>query len=270
MLDKIIFYFIIYSFLGWCLESIYKTVLLKKATNSGFLYGPFCPMYGIAAVLMVLAGSISDNILVIFAISFLWFSIWEYVVAVVLEKMFKTKYWDYSDLKFNIHGRVCLKNSMYWGILGVLLIFVIQPQIEKAVELIPSNILLYVDIVLCVAIFVDMCITISKTISIDKRIRQIFELSDSIKEKLSELKVSNKLERSYKETTQKLIDDMKQKQILLKFKVYKRIIRLRKAFPEMNSENIAKFMMQKIELKDIKEKIKEYKNKVKDKKWNCT
>ena len=57
---------------------------------------------------------------------------------------------------------------------------------------------------------------------------------------------------------------------MLKIKVYKRIIRLRKAFPEMNSENIAKFMTQKIELKDIKEKIKEYKNKVKDKKWNCT
>ncbi len=59
---------------------------------------------------------------------------------------------------------------------------------------------------------------------------------------------------------------MKEKQFMLKIKVYKRIIRLRKAFPEMNSENIAKFMTQKIELKDIKEKIKEYKNKVKDKK----
>lgn len=270
MLDKIIFYFIIYSFLGWCLESVYKTIIFKKATNSGFLYGPFCPMYGIAAVLMLMLGNVSSNIFVIFIISFLWFSIWEYLVAVVLEKLFKTKYWDYSALKFNIHGRVCLKNSIYWGILGVLLVFVIQPQIEKTTSLIPGNILIYIDVALCVAIFVDMIITIFKTMSIDKKLRQVFEIGESIKEKLKELKSAEVLGKNYKETTQKLIDDMKEKQFMLKIKVYKRIIRLRKAFPEMNSENIAKFMTQKIELKDIKEKIKEYKNKVKDKKWNCT
>ena len=63
-------------------------------------------MYGIAAVLMLMLGNISNNIFVIFIISFLWFSVWEYIVAIVLEKLFKTKYWDYSDLKFNIHGRI--------------------------------------------------------------------------------------------------------------------------------------------------------------------
>ena len=131
---------------------------------------------------------VSSNIFVIFIISFLWFSIWEYLVAVVLEKLFKTKYWDYSALKFNIHGRVCLKNSIYWGILGVLLVFVIQPQIEKATNLIPGNILIYIDVALCVAIFVDMIITIFKTMSIDKKLRQVFEIGESIKEKLKELK----------------------------------------------------------------------------------
>ena len=150
------------------------------------------------------------------------------------------------------------------------MVFVIQPQIEKATSLIPGNILTYIDVALCVAIFADMIITIFKTMSIDKKLRQVFEIGESIKEKLKELKSAEVLGKNYKETTQKLIDDMKEKQFLLKIKVYKRIIRLRKAFPEMNSENIAKFMTQKIELKDIKEKIKEYKNKVKDKKWNCT
>ncbi len=270
MQDKIIFYFIIYSFLGWCLESVYKSIIFKKVTNSGFLYGPFCPMYGIAAVLMLMLGNISNNIFVIFIISFLWFSVWEYIVAIVLEKLFKTKYWDYSDLKFNIHGRICLKNSIYWGILGVLLIFVIQPQIEKVTHLIPSSILIYIDVILCIAILVDMLITISKTMSIDKKVRQVFELSENIKEKIKELKNTDVLGKNYKETTQKLIEEMKEKQYILKIKVYKRIIRLRKAFPEMNSDNIAKFMTQKIELKDIKEKIKEHKNKVKDKKRNST
>ena len=112
MQDKIVFYFIIYSFLGWCLESIYKTIILKKPINSGFLYGPVCPMYGIGAIMMIGLSTLSDNIIIIFILSFVVFSLWEYVVAVILEKCFKTRYWDYSDLKFNFQGRVCLKNSI--------------------------------------------------------------------------------------------------------------------------------------------------------------
>ena len=266
MQDKIILYFIIYSFLGWCLESVYKTIIFKKVTNSGFLYGPFCPMYGIAAVLMIVLGSFSSNIFVIFIISFLWFSVWEYIVAVILEKLFKTKYWDYSDLKFNIHGRVCLKNSIYWGVLGVILIFVLQPQIEKIVSQIPDNILIWTTVILSIAILVDMLFTIFKTMNIDKKLRQVFELSENIKEKIKELKSAELLGKIHKENMQKIINDMKEKQFLLKIKLYKRIIRLRRAFPEMNSENIAKFMTQKIELKDIKEKIKKHKENIKDKK----
>lgn len=260
MQDKIVFYFIVYSFLGWCLESIYKTIIFKRPTNSGFLYGPFCPMYGIAAVLMIEIGKLSNNIFVIFLMSFVFFTVWEYLVAVFLETVFKTKYWDYSDLKFNFQGRVCLKNSIYWGFLGVLLIFVIQPAIEKCVGIIPQDILLYLQIILCLAIIVDAIVTICRIMIIDKKIRQVFEIGETIKEKILELKKQTE-EELYKENIQKIVSELKIKQDTLKMKVYKRIIRLKKTFPNMHSENIAKFMMQKIELKDLKEKIKNYKRK---------
>ena len=236
MQDKIIFYFIIYSFFGWCLESVYKTIIFKKVTNSGFLYGPFCPMYGIGAVMMIAASNLSDNILVIFLLGFIIFTLWEYLVAVVLEKLFKTKYWDYSHLKFNFQGRICLKNSIYWGILGVLLVFVIQPVVENLTNAIPENVLFYLNIVICLIILVDAIVTIVKKMVIDKKIRKLFEIGET-----------------------SAILDLKLKQDLLKIKIYKRIIKLRKAFPEMTSENIAKFMTQKIELKDLKEKIKKHK-----------
>lgn len=261
MQDNIIFYFIIYSFLGWCLESIYKTIIFKKPTNSGFLYGPFCPMYGIGAIIMIIAGRLSDNIIVVFIMAFLIFTIWEYVVAVFLEKVFKTKYWDYSDLKFNIQGRICLKNSIYWGILGVLLIFVIQPVIENLTNLIPSNILKYVNIVLCIAITIDALTTIYRIMFIDKKIRQVFEIGETIKEKLYELKNNELIEKTYKENIQKMISELKIKQDILKIKLYKRIIRLKKSFPDMNSENLSKFMTQKISLNDLKDKIKKHKEK---------
>ena len=256
MQDKIIFYFIIYSFLGWCLESIYKTIILRKLTNSGFLYGPFCPMYGIGAVIMIIAGKISNNIFIIFLLAFVIFTVWEYLVAIVLEKLFKTKYWDYSELKFNFQGRICLKNSIYWGILGVGLIYIIHPAIKKLVEFIPSDMLLYINIILSIAILVDTSITIYRIMFIDKKIRQIFELGDTIKGKLVEIKNT---EGIYKENLQKAISDLKTKQDILRIKIYKRIIRLKKSFPEMHSENLTKFMKQKITLEMIKEKIEKSK-----------
>ena len=261
MFNNLVFYFIIYSFLGWCLESVYKTIIFKKPTNSGFLYGPFCPIYGLGALLMISISSISNNIFVIFILGFIVFTAWEYLVAVILEKAFKTKYWDYSNLKFNIQGRICLKNSIYWGILGILLVYIIQPQIEKLTNLIPLNILTFVNIVLCFAVLVDSIITIYRIMLIDKKISQIFELGESIKNKLSELKNVENIEKTYKENIQNLIKDLKAKQNILKIKIYKRIIRLKKAFPDIYSDNIAKFMKQKIELKDLKEKIKNYKEK---------
>lgn len=261
MQDKIIFYFIIYSFLGWCLESIYKTIIFKKPTNSGFLYGPFCPMYGIGAILMIWAGQLSSNPIVIFIMAFLIFSVWEYLVAVIIEKLFKTKYWDYSDLKFNLQGRVCLKNSIYWGILGVLLIYVIQPVIRNLTEMIPDDILVYVDVILMIAILVDTVITIFRIMFIDKKIRQVFEIGETIKEKILELKNIDLKEKAHIDNLQRLISDLKEKQDILKIKIYKRIIRLKKSFPEMKSENLTKFMTQKISLDSLKNKMKERKNK---------
>ena len=257
MLNKIILYFIIYSFLGWCLESIYKTILSKKPINSGFLYGPFCPMYGIGAILMLGLSKASNNVLIIFILSFLVFSIWEYIVAVVLEKAFKTKYWDYSDLKFNIQGRVCLKNSIYWGILGVLLIFIIQPLIKKLIGYVPEQILIYIEIILSIAILVDVIITIYKIMIVDKRIEELFEIGNTLKQKMKELKEENVT----KEHIQNLIEDLKTRQDILKIKVYKKIIKLKKAFPEMHSENITRFLKQKNLLEDIKDKIKKYKER---------
>lgn len=210
---------------------------------------------------MTSIGEISNNMIVIFLISFLVFSIWEYIVAVILEKLFKTKYWDYSDLKFNIQGRVCLKNSIYWGILGGFLIFIIHPIIENLTNLIPSDILRYTNIILCIAIIVDTSITIYRIMFIDKKIRQVFEIGDTLKEKIKEFKETEYKEKLSKENAQQFINELKEKQAILKFKLYKRIVRLKNAFPEMNSENISKFMMQKIELSELKEKIKELKEK---------
>lgn len=120
---KLIAYFILYSFCGWVMESVLKTYLQKKPVNSGFLYGPFCPIYGFGAIIMFLfLEGLKDKPVLLFIVAFFVLSIWEYIVGWLLEKIFKAKYWDYSENKFNIKGRVCLMNSLFWGFLGVVFI----------------------------------------------------------------------------------------------------------------------------------------------------
>lgn len=257
---KILFYFVIYSFLGWCLESIYKTILEKKPVNSGFLYGPFCPIYGFGSIIMILLlQKLSNHIVLIFIASMFILTAWEYIVGVILEKVFKTKYWDYSDLKFNINGRVCLKNSIYWGILGVLFMKIIHPIMENMVNGIPDTTLFYVDIIIYIILLTDIVITVTRILFIDKKIQQVYEIGDMIKEKILELKENEALEKVYKESIQKMIIDLKKQQEKAKMEIYRLIIRLKKAFPTMQSETMNKFMNPKMEIQSIKEKIKKIK-----------
>ena len=132
MLNNVLLYFIIYSFLGWIMESVFRSILEKKLINTGFLIGPLCPIYGLGACIMFLfLENLSNNVILLFIVSFVILTLWEYIVGVLLEKIFHTKYWDYSNYKINIQGRICLTNSLYWGALGVIFIKIIHPLVQK-------------------------------------------------------------------------------------------------------------------------------------------
>lgn len=94
-LFEILTYIFIYSFLGWAMESVVRSVAEKKIINTGFLKGPLCPIYGIGAMIMFLClDQFENNIVLLFFIAIIVLTIWEYLVGVALEKMFHTKYWD--------------------------------------------------------------------------------------------------------------------------------------------------------------------------------
>lgn len=250
-------YFIIYSFLGWVIESIYKSIYEKKFINSGFLYGPFCPIYGLGAIIMYLSlKECTSNPIMVFAVGFLVLSIWEYLVGIFLEKIFHTKYWDYSNNKFNIHGRVCLLNSIFWGVLGLLFIEFIHPFIVSKLGLIDKNIILHADILIYMYLLTDVIVTVIKVKGIDVKFIKIDEIGESIKEKIEELKeLAENSEYIIKsEKLQEAIKELKEKQEKLKYKLYKQTLRLKKAFPTMKSEKITEFLNQKIEFKRKKDK----------------
>ena len=260
-------YFILYSFFGWVLESVSKTIAQRKLINSGFLNGPICPIYGYGAVIMILAlGFLKDNIPLLFIVSFFVLSIWEYIVGILLEKIFKTKYWDYSENKFNIKGRVCLKNSIFWGVLGVIFIKYIHPFIESKLVLIPLNILIYVDIILYIALIVDTIVSSIKTAKLEKAMLKVEEIETNIKQKLEELKEQNKNKSSKSlSDLEQIIRELRINQTKLKIKLYKRAKRLKEAFPSMKSESITNFLNEKVDLKALKQYMKKVKNKINNK-----
>ena len=189
-ISEILAYFILYSFFGWAMESIFKTILSKKIVNSGFLHGPFCPIYGIGALIMLLfLERFQDQYFSLFIVATIILTIWEYLVGLLLEWIFHIKYWDYSEHKFNFQERICLSHSIIWGILGTVFIVFIHPFISQMLLKIPIEILTYCVVIIGVVMLVDCIVTIIKIKNIKLRMITLKQIGNSIKEKKDEIKI---------------------------------------------------------------------------------
>ncbi len=271
-LFKLLTYFIIYSFLGWVMESTFRSVLEKKIINTGFLIGPLCPIYGIGACIMFLfLDKFYDNVLILFLVSIVSLTLWEYIVGVLLEKVFNTKYWDYSNQKFNFQGRICLFNSLCWGVLGVIFIKYIHPFIQELVKKVDIHVLHYVILIATVVFLIDMIVSIVKVKNIKVTLQKIEDLNQEIKEKLKEIKSTSKdAEKNadkleVAKSLHELVEDLKKKRNRTILHLYRNVYRLKKAFPAIDTKEIREILNKKLEVKKIKE-IKKPKEAKKPKK----
>lgn len=244
-------YFIIYSIAGWILESVYRSICEKKLINTGFLNGPFCPIYGIGAIIMFMfLEEFQNNPIAIFIISFVVLSTWEYIVGICLERIFKTKYWDYSDHKINLNGRICLTNSICWGILGVLFIKYIHPYVERNLQLIDLNILRIIIYIITIIFIIDAIVSIVKTKNIKNTLNKIEDLNNQIKERLEEVKKfkNKKSKVDITESLQNTLDKLTKKKNRILRNLYRRVYRLKKAFPDIETKEITDILNKKIEI----------------------
>ncbi|MBS4959919.1 MAG: hypothetical protein KHZ62_03750 [Clostridiales bacterium] len=125
-------FFYIYSFLGWCFESAYVSFDNRKLVNRGFMKGPFLPLYGAGAIsVLFVALPVKNMPFFVFLLGSLTATILEYFTGMAMEAIFKVKYWDYSDKKWNYKGRICLFSSIAWGFLSLFLIYLIHKPIES-------------------------------------------------------------------------------------------------------------------------------------------
>ncbi len=157
----ILWLFLFYALLGWCCEVIYAALNSGTFVNRGFLSGPVCPIYGVGMVLVLLSLTpLSHHYLLLFLGAAAVTSLLEYITGFVLEKIFHDKWWDYSDEHFNLHGYICLKFSILWGLACVLVVKVVAPSIDALYRLIPR---VPGMIILCIcytALAVDLIVTV--------------------------------------------------------------------------------------------------------------
>lgn len=166
--------FMIYSFVGWCIEIISIFHEDKKLVNRGFLLGPYCPIYGFGGVLLTtLLQKYQNDLITLFVLSVIICALLEYFVSWFLEVVFKLRWWDYSKRKFNINGRICLETMIPFGIVGVLFVKVFNPFLLNIINKASIEALSIIDIVLLTVIIVDCIISFNLIIDFKNITKQI-------------------------------------------------------------------------------------------------
>lgn len=154
--------FFIYSFLGWIMEVTLTLITDKKFVNRGFLLGPCCPIYGCGCILLnLLLHNYTNSILVLFILTMFTCSLLEYITSFLMEKIFKLRWWDYSQMKFNINGRICLETMTPFSILGVLAIKFATPFFITNINKLSEKTILIISIILITLFIIDVIISLT-------------------------------------------------------------------------------------------------------------
>lgn len=160
-LEELFLLFIIYSFIGWIIEVVNEIVTCHRFVNRGFLIGPYCPIYGCGGVLMtLLLTKYIEHPITLFILAVIICSTLEYLTSLLMEKIFNLRWWDYSNRKYNLNGRICVETMFPFGLLGILMIYVVNPLITKLFSCFTSKTLSYIALVLFIVFAVDLIISI--------------------------------------------------------------------------------------------------------------
>jgi len=177
-----IWFFFIYAFLGWCTEVVYAAVNSRKFVNRGFLNGTVCPIYGVGVIIIIACLiPFKEYIILSFMGAVVLISALELITGWLLEKIFHQKWWDYSDMPLNISGYICLRFSLIWGLVCLLIINIIHPIIYNIINMVPVTLGRVFLIIFLAGILVDIIVTIQSVIKLNKVLEQLNEIAGKIR-----------------------------------------------------------------------------------------
>lgn len=281
-------FFYIYCFFGWIIESTYVSVCTGNWVNRGFMRGPVIPIYGTGAVIVLFAViPFRTSPILVFIVGTVAASILEFVTGFVMERIYKVRYWDYSDKPFNLCGYICLFNSLCWGVLSILLIYLVHSWIEKGVLFLNDMVLLSIDSGISSLFIVDLFNSSTTAVELKRMLANSQKLKDDLmnihnkmiefntaiangKEKMDELKqmslqelyisASDNMSNIASDKDSPELQNLKNRLDLLKDKYYKRMLAEDKAkFKLLKNNPKAVSYKYRESLREIMDKAKKYK-----------
>ena len=258
--DQYFLYFVLYAMIGYICELAYCGILDGRLTNRGFLFGPYLPIYGFGALLVVVPLMYFDaHPIVVFVMAFLLTSALEYVTSFLLEKIFHTKLWDYSKKFANINGRVCLLNSTLFGLLGLAATYFLPPLIISVVSRIPVYVINPLKSVLLIVLTIDTTSSVYRMSSFQRQLAEFRTRARELEERI-ELLAKQRTTPSLRSLGERLERELDE----LKARVAKRSKWIFNAFPSVtanNEEQRLQLELLKMNLRTYREKKKEQRKK---------
>lgn len=177
-------FFYFYCFFGWCFESILVSIREKRFVNRGFMRGPFLPLYGFGAIMMLVVSSpFQHNLFLTFIAGCIGATCLEYITGVLMETLFKVSYWDYSELKFNFQGKVCLYATLAWGGLTILMTKFLHNFVENTVFVLTYNVMLTCVVIISAYIIIDFTLSFKAALEL----KDILINMDKVKQEFEHL-----------------------------------------------------------------------------------
>ncbi len=216
-----VLYFFFYSAVGWLGESIYCSVGARKWVNRGFLKGPMCPIYGTGALAMAITLTPIKNLdiripmfghdvlitpVLVFVAGMIVCDIVEFITSVLMEKLFHARWWDYSNKKFNIQGRICLGHTFYWGIASILFLYIVHPIVVECFSNLLDSAAIIIFVCVMVLFIIDLIFAVYRALDVRKVMDKLHGFSETLSNFASSMKanVSDKVGPSKEEVKAKL------------------------------------------------------------------
>lgn len=261
-------FFYLYCFLGWCIESTIVSFDRKRLVNRGFLHGPWLPLYGSGALIVLICSlPLRQSVLLVYLAGMLGATVLEYFTGWAMELILKVRYWDYSNSPFNLNGYICLKSSLFWGFLSIIMTYIIHPLIEQIILLINPVLLAVIFVVLTILFVTDLYSSAKSVLGMQKfmeSIKKIREEIEEIKVEFAESSIGKKEE--IESLVKSKRDELELKIAKLtreKDELYKRLTKRRKElirnYPSATTKRF------KIVLEELRERISIIKNGEKNK-----
>ena len=203
IIEKYFLVFIIYAVAGWCVEEVFCSIIQKKIVDRGFLIGPVCPIYGFGGLAITLfLTKFNESPITVFCMGIILCAFLEYFTSYIMEKIFNARWWDYSDSKLNLNGRICINTLIPFGVFGLLVIYAFNPVIYKFIFWIGKGEINVLSIVLLVTLAIDCIISYTVVSGVTERAEILSkenpkdntdEITAKVKEELKESYVGQRL-----------------------------------------------------------------------------